>query len=69
LLQAIEIARTQGARMLELKALIDLAQLLKERGRLAEVRQRLALFVQSFAEGTDMPDIIRARALIGGLPA
>jgi TOMM system kinase/cyclase fusion protein len=67
--QAIEIARTQGARMLELKVLIDLAELLKERGRLAEVRQRLALFVQSFAEGTDMPDIIRARALIGALPA
>jgi hypothetical protein len=54
--------------MLELKAALALGELLRERGRLAEARQRLALLLQSFTEGLDMPDIVRARALIGELP-
>jgi TOMM system kinase/cyclase fusion protein len=69
LLGAIEVARSQGARMLELKAAIALGELLRERGRLTEFRPRLAMLLQSFTEGLDMPDIIRARALIGELPA
>ncbi len=67
--EAIDVARKQGAKMLELKAAISLSELLKEQGQGAEARQYLAPLLQWFTEGLDMPDILRARALVAELPA
>jgi TOMM system kinase/cyclase fusion protein len=62
--EAIELARTQTAKMLEMKATVGLCELLRERGQKAEIRQHLAPLLQWFTEGLDMPDIVRARALL-----
>ncbi|WP_224361287.1 TOMM system kinase/cyclase fusion protein [Hyalangium versicolor] len=67
--EAIEVARQQGAKMLELKASLSLFQLLQERGQAAAVRPQLAELVSWFTEGLDLPDLIQARALLTALPA
>jgi len=68
--EAIDVARTQTARMMELKATISLYELLQERGQVgAAVRQQLSSLLQDFTEGLDMPDILRARALLDERPA
>jgi tetratricopeptide (TPR) repeat protein len=61
--EALEVARSQAAKSLELKAAVALGGLLRERGRGAEISQFLAPLLAWFTEGLDMPVIMQARAL------
>lgn len=63
-LKAIEIARRQSAKMLELRAVMSLSRLWQRRGRKAEARQTLVEIYQWFTEGFDSVDHKQARALL-----
>ena len=65
--EALDLARRQGARSLELRAAISLSRLWADRGRGEEARQVLAPVYESFTEGLESPDLKTARALIGDL--
>lgn len=65
--QAIEIARAQQARLLELRASTSLARLWGEHGRRDAARELLAPVYQEFTEGFDMPDLRDAKALFDEL--
>jgi class 3 adenylate cyclase/tetratricopeptide (TPR) repeat protein len=65
--QALEVARGQRARMWELRAACDLAQMLRDRGRHEEARDLLAPIHGSFTEGFDVNDLQRATALLESL--
>jgi TOMM system kinase/cyclase fusion protein len=62
--EAIDIAREQSAKILELKAVSSLSELLVERGQAAQARDLLAPLVQGFSNAPNVPDIARARALL-----
>ncbi|HKW68533.1 MAG TPA: AAA family ATPase [Terriglobales bacterium] len=61
---AIEIARQQAAKSLELRACTSLAQLWRQQGRLAEARQHLHDTFGWFTEGLETADLRRARSLL-----
>ncbi|MFW0754690.1 adenylate/guanylate cyclase domain-containing protein [Pseudomonas sp. H11T01] len=61
--QAISIARQQGAKSLELRATVSLAQLWATRDREA-ARQMLADIYSFFTEGFDSVDLLQAKALL-----
>ena len=63
--QALQVAGTQEARTLELRAAMSLARLWKDQGRLAEARQVLAEVYNWFTEGFDTPDLKEAHMLLG----
>ena len=65
--RAIEIARTQSARMWELRATTSLARLLDEQGKRAEARDLLAPLYGWFTEGFDTADLKDAKALLDEL--
>ena len=65
--RAIEIARTQSARMWELRATTSLARLQDEQGKRAEARDLLAPFYGWFTEGFDTADLKDAKALLDEL--
>jgi hypothetical protein len=62
--KAIEIARTQDARLFELRAAADLARLMAERGEHQEARALLAPVLACFSDGLDTPDLIEAKACL-----
>jgi predicted ATPase len=62
--RAIEIARKQSAKSLELRATTSLAWLLAKQGRRDEARAMLAEIYNWFTEGFDTADLIDARALL-----
>ncbi len=62
--QAIETARRQSAKMLELRATLSLARLLRTQGRKEEARRQLAELYGWFTEGFDTADLQAARALL-----
>ena len=62
--RALEIARGQQARSLELRAARALAGLWAGSGRTAEARDLLAPVYSSFTEGLETPDLEAARALL-----
>jgi predicted ATPase len=62
--KAMEVARRQEARSLELRAAMSLARLYRERDRLERVRPILAECYGWFTEGFDTPDLQEARALL-----
>jgi len=62
--RALEIARTQQARSLELRAAISLARLWQANARPAEAKQLLTQVYGWFTEGFDTPDLQTAQALI-----
>jgi tetratricopeptide (TPR) repeat protein len=62
--QAVEIARQQNAKSLELRATISLSRLLQHQGQREEARQRLAEVYDWFTEGFDTTDLQEARALL-----
>ena len=65
--RAIEIARTQSARMWELRATTSLARLLDEQGKRAEARTMLVEIYGWFTEGFDTADLKDAKALLDEL--
>ena len=67
--QAIEIARQQGAKMLELRATVSLARLLRETIRRDEARTMLSDIYNWFTEGFDTADLKEAKALLDELSA
>jgi predicted ATPase len=66
-LQAIEVARRQQAKSLELRATINLARLWQAQGKIAEAHKVLAEIYGWFSEGFDTPDLIEAKALLDEL--
>jgi predicted ATPase len=65
--RAIEIARRQSAKSLELRATTSLARLLDKQGRRAEARCMLGAIYSWFSEGFDTADLKDAKALLDAL--
>jgi predicted ATPase len=63
-LKAIDTARQQGAKLLELRAVMSLGRLRMRQGRQAEARSELAKIYGWFTEGFDTQDLQEARALL-----
>jgi len=71
--KALQIARQQQAKSLELRAAMSLARLWKRQGQEAEARQLLREIYGWFTEGFDTADLQDARGLLetlglGGCP-
>ena len=64
---AIDLARTQGSRLDELRATKSLARVLARHGRRDEARERLAAIYHWFTEGFDTAVVKEARALLNEL--
>ena len=64
---AIEIARAQESRSLELRAATSLARLWQQQGRKKEARELLAPIYNWFTEGFDSVPLIEARELLDEL--
>jgi predicted ATPase len=67
LTEAIEVARVQSARALELRSTMILARLLSEGGRRDQARHELGLVYDRFAEGFQTEDLRLAPALLQDL--
>ena len=65
--RAIEVARCQSSRFLELRAATSKARLCLERGRHQSARDLLAPVYSSFSEGLDTADLVEARSLLNEL--
>jgi predicted ATPase len=65
--QAIEIARVQSAKSLELRAALSLARLWQDQGNRGEARDLLAPVLEWFTEGSDTADHSEAKSLIESL--
>jgi predicted ATPase len=63
-LQAIDRARAQDALSLELRAALDLYELLAGEGRAEDGRARLAALIGRFTQGLDRPEPARALAIV-----
>ena len=62
--KAIEVARQQQAKSLELRAAMSLSRLRQQQGKREEARQLLAEVFGWFTEGFDTPDLKEAKALL-----
>jgi predicted ATPase len=62
--RAIEIARRQQAKSLELRAVMSLSRLWQQQGKREEARQLLAELYGWFTEGFDTKDLQEAKALL-----
>jgi predicted ATPase len=65
--QALDIARRQQAKSLELRAAMSLSRLWQQQGKRAEARQLLAETYGWFTEGFDTADLQEAKALLAEL--
>ncbi|MBI4525277.1 MAG: AAA family ATPase [Deltaproteobacteria bacterium] len=63
-LEAVDGARRQGAKSLELRAAISLSRLWQRQGKRAEARKLLAKIHGWFTEGFDTADLKQAKALL-----
>ena len=63
-LKAIEIARRQQAKSLELRAVMSLSQLWQQQGKQDEARQMLAEIYGWFTEGFDTKDLQEAKTVL-----
>ena len=67
--QALDVARHQQAKALELRAALSLARLWQGQGKRAAARQLLAELYRWFTEGFDTADLQEAKALLEELKA
>jgi predicted ATPase len=65
--RALDTARSQGSKMLELRVATSLAHLLQMQGRATEARDLLAACYDWFTEGFDTADLREARELLDEL--
>ena len=65
--QALDVARRQQAKSLELRAAMSLAHLWQQQGKQAEAYELLAPIYGWFTEGFDTADLQEAQALIEAL--
>ena len=65
--QALEVARGQQAKSLELRAATSLARLWRDQGKSDEARNMLSQVYEWFTEGFDTPDLKEASTLLGAL--
>jgi predicted ATPase len=65
--QALDIARRQEAKSLELRAALSLARLWQQQGKRAEAHELLAPVYSWFTEGFDTADLQEAKALLAEL--
>jgi class 3 adenylate cyclase/predicted ATPase len=65
--RALEVARRQGARSLELRAAVSLSRLWQAADRHDEARELLAPIYERFTEGLDHPELREAAALLDEL--
>jgi class 3 adenylate cyclase len=63
----LEKARSQSAKLWELRTAISLAEMWRDRGDAAAAREALASTYRWFKEGLQMPDLVAARALLDRL--
>jgi predicted ATPase len=63
-LEALAVARGQGARSLELRAVMSLARLYRSQERRPEAKALLAESFGRFTEGLETPDLRGARAML-----
>jgi hypothetical protein len=66
-LKAIEVARRQSAKSLELRAVMSLSCLWQQQGKKEEARQMLTEIYGWFTEGFDTKDLQEAKALLNEL--
>ena len=66
-LKAIETARRQSAKSLELRAVMSLSRLWQRQGKKDGARQMLSEIYGWFTEGFDTRDLQEAKALLGSL--
>ena len=66
-MRALEVARSQSAKTLELRAARDLARLWRDQGKTREARNLLAPVYDWFTEGFDTADLKEAKALLDEL--
>jgi len=62
--QAIDIARKQRSKSLELRAVMSLSRLWQGKGKIEEARQMMAEIYGWFTEGFDTADLKEAKALL-----
>src|SRR5207247_6143837 len=62
--RALDVARHQEAKSLELRAAMSLSRLWQQQGKQAEARALLAPVYGWFTEGFDTPDLQEAKALL-----
>jgi adenylate cyclase len=62
--QAVDIARRQGAKSLELRAVLSLSRLYHQQGKTEEARPMLAEIYGWFTEGFDTADLLEAKAML-----
>jgi adenylate cyclase len=66
-LKALDIARHQQAKSLELRATVSLARLWQSQGKTTEAHQMLSEIYHWFTEGFDTKDLQEAKALMDAL--
>jgi predicted ATPase len=66
-LKAVEVARKQQAKSLELRAVMSLSRLWQRQGEKHDARQLLAEIYSWFTEGFDTKDLQEAKALLAEL--
>jgi predicted ATPase len=65
--RALDVARRQEAKSLELRAAMSLARLWQQQGKRAEAHELLAPIYSWFTEGFDTADLQEAKALLAAL--
>ena len=65
--QALEVAKGQSAKSLELRAAMSMARLWREQSKSAEALELLSGIYGWFTEGFDTPDLVDAKAMLGEL--
>jgi predicted ATPase len=65
--QALAVARSQSAKLLQLRASASLARLWRDQGKRGEARNLLGPIYNWFTEGFDAPDLRDAKALLDEL--